>query len=59
MKVKIGKEFHDPNIEPIMLILTDQDKINIRNMHKEAYKYCVYPDTYTATKIEKFMKETE
>lgn len=39
MKVKIGDKIHDSNEEPIMLILDDQDKENIKNMHSDKYKF--------------------
>lgn len=43
MKVKIGDKIHDSNEEPIMLILDDQDKENIKNMHSDKYKFITYP----------------
>ena len=43
MKVKVGDAVYDGNKEPVMVILTEQDKKNIANMHPEATRYCVYP----------------
>lgn len=58
MKVKIGDRIYDSNDEPIMLILSDIDKENIKNMHSDATKYCTYPDDeeYSVNKIKRFMK---
>ena len=43
MKVKVGNEIYDGDIEPVMVILTDQDKKLICSMAPEATKYCCYP----------------
>ena len=43
MKVKVGKKVYDGEKEPVMVILTEQDKENIANMLPDAKKYCVYP----------------
>jgi len=45
MKVKVGDTVYDGEKEPVMVILTDQDKKNIANMLPECSKYCMYPDT--------------
>lgn len=56
MKVKIGDTVYDAEIEPIMLILTPQDKLNIRNMLPEATLFCSFPDNIDTQEIKKFMK---
>ena len=43
MKVKIGDKIHDSNEEPIMLVLDDNDKENIKNMDSNKYKFITYP----------------
>jgi len=43
MKVKIGDKVFDSNIEPIMLILSDEDKKNINAMHSGKPKFISYP----------------
>lgn len=43
MKVKIGDEIYDSEHQPIMVILTEKDKLNIANMAPTATKYCQYP----------------
>lgn len=45
MKVKVGNKIFDGNKERVMVILTDQDKKNIRDMHPDCTKYCVYPES--------------
>lgn len=54
MKVKIGNKIYDPNNEPIMLILDDQDKENIKNMLPSASKFIIFPDHMDTKKIEEW-----
>ena len=56
MRVKIGDTVYDAEIEPIMLILTPQDKLNIENMLPEATMFCIFPDNIDTKEIKKFMK---
>lgn len=44
MKVKIGKYIFNSEDQPIMVILSEEDKNNIKNMADNATKYCSYPD---------------
>lgn len=55
MKVKIGAEVYDAGETPIMLILTEQDRENIRNMNPDATKYCAYPEGMDSEEIERWM----
>lgn len=56
MKVKIGDIVYDGEKEPVMVILTDQDKKNIKNMFPECTKYCSYPEEgYSEEEITKWM----
>jgi len=62
MKVKVGNKVYDREKEPVMVILTEQDKKNIRDMHPDCTKYCVYPKEEKWTKndykkIKDWMKE--
>ena len=57
MKVKIGELFYDANEVPIMVILTEKDKENIKNMHPEANRYCSYPKGLNRKWIAKWMDE--
>ena len=55
MKVKIGNTLYDSKDQPIMVILSEQDKENIKNMMSEMHKYCCYPDNMKIEDIYKFM----
>ena len=44
MKVKIGTHIFDSENEPIMVILSDKDKQNIRDMSPTDTKYACFPD---------------
>lgn len=58
MKIKIENIVVDGRIQPVMVILTEEDKENIRNMHSDCTKYCVHPSKgYTAEEIEAWMEE--
>lgn len=46
MKVKIGDTIHDSAEEPIMIILSKQDKVNINNMFPDKFKYASYPEAF-------------
>jgi hypothetical protein len=56
MKVKVGDKIYDSSVEPVMVILTDQDKENIANMLPECQKYCGFPDTIPSEEIKEWMK---
>jgi len=56
MKVKVGEIIYVPELQPIMLILEKQDKVNICSMPEDAKKYCVCSDTMTTEEIKKFME---
>ena len=56
MKVKIGDTVYDPNVQPILFILSEQDKVNISMMLSTSMKYCCYPENYTAEQIREFME---
>jgi hypothetical protein len=54
MKVKIGIKIHDAELEPIMLILTENDKNNIKNMDHTSSLYCKFPDDLHSDEIYEF-----
>jgi hypothetical protein len=56
MKVKIGDKIYDASEEPIMLILTQEDRKNIENMAPDATKYCAFPDNTSLKFVKEFMK---
>ena len=45
MRVKIGEKIYDASEEPIMLVLSQEEKKQISEMENEAMVYCQYPDT--------------
>lgn len=57
MKVKIDDKIYDSENEPIMLILSKEEKNNIGQMEEQT-KYCSFPDddTWTEEQIKEFMK---
>lgn len=59
MMVKVGDIIYDAEEEPIMIIMTDEDKDNISNMAPDAHKYCVYPDGIDEDEIKAWMDTTD
>ena len=49
MKIKIGSKIYDSIQQPIMVILTDSDKENIRNMLAKCTKYATFPEGWGST----------
>jgi len=45
MKVKVGDKIYNGDDEPVMVILSVEEKKQIAGMAKEHGHYCVYPDT--------------
>jgi hypothetical protein len=43
MKVWVAGAVHEAEAEPIILLLTDQDKVNIAAMPADAHRYMAYP----------------
>jgi hypothetical protein len=56
MKVKIGDTVYDGAEEPVMVILSPEDKQNIASMLPDATKYCSYPDSMSDEDAVKFMQ---
>jgi hypothetical protein len=56
MKVKIGDKIYDSTKEPIMVILSNEDKQNISNMDPEQFKYCSFPESSGIQDVVNFMK---
>ncbi|KKL53080.1 hypothetical protein LCGC14_2279000 [marine sediment metagenome] len=46
MEVKVGDQVYDSEAQPIMVILTDQDKKNIANMDPDCTKYAMFQDDW-------------
>ena len=58
MKVKIGDTIYDGRSMPVMVILTDSDKQNIKNMLPECTKYAEFPDEIPEDEIDRWMDDT-
>jgi len=56
MKVKIGNTIYDGSKEPIMLILSEEDKYNISHMRLQDTKYLSYPENMSEEKAKEFMQ---
>ena len=56
MKVKIRRDVYNAEIEPILVILSEEDKENIKNMEEDCFKYCVAPEELSEEDIREFMK---
>lgn len=58
MKVKVGDKIYSADEEPVMVILSDVDKLNILNYIRttDFTKYCAAPDNLTEEEIRKFME---
>jgi len=46
MKIKIGNYVFSNNAVPMMVILSKQDKENIKNMSEKCTKYAVFPENF-------------
>jgi hypothetical protein len=56
MKVKVGDKIYSGEDQPVMVILTEQDKYNIENMLPDCTKYAMYPDgEFSAEEIHEWM----
>jgi hypothetical protein len=56
MKVKIGDKIYDSREEPILLILSEEDKRNLERMDTEATKFLSFPDKIDLNEAKRFMK---
>lgn len=50
MKIKIGDTVYEAGGVPIMIILTDQDKQNIKDMHPDCTRYAIFSDNFGTKK---------
>lgn len=57
MLIKVrGKVYSSAN-EPVMVVLSTQDKANIAQMQERAHKYCAFPDQADKRTIAAWMSE--
>ncbi len=57
MKVKVGDTVYDGSKEPVMVILTAEDKQNISRMAPDATKYVQWPDTKSDFDVRAWMAD--
>lgn len=55
MRVNIAGVWHDAEVEPIQIELTDKDKKNIENMQLLCKNYVCYPDSMTWEEVKKIL----
>jgi hypothetical protein len=55
MQAKIGDTIYDGAKQPVMVILSLEDKQNISNMEPHATKYCSFPEDICPEEIAEFM----
>ncbi len=55
MKVKVGDQVFDGQNQPVMVILSERDRENIRNMHPDSNAYASAPEDYGEEKLREWM----
>ena len=58
MKVKIKNTIYDSENEPIMLVLSAQDRLHILAMKPSSTQFCTYPANMSYDRLEAFIDET-
>lgn len=56
MKVKVGNDIFDSEDLPIMLILSTQEKMLVKEMREEDHRLCIFPQYIAVEDVEKFME---
>lgn len=46
----------DPNIKPVAIVLTDDDKFNVHHMSPDHSVYCAYPDSLDPDDVKTWLK---
>lgn len=57
MKVKVGDKVYDSENEPVMVILSDRDKVNIASMADTYSKYACFPSDFPDEEVSTWMHE--
>lgn len=55
MLVKVRDTLYDSREEPVMVILSPEERALIENMHQEATQFCSYPEAMSESEICAFM----
>lgn len=56
MLVKIGDKLYDSEKQPIMVVLSDEEKSLIGDMSNDNHKYCSFPEEISTEGIMDFMQ---
>ena len=56
MIVKIGNTYHNSTEQPILLILSKEEKSHISNMAEDKKKYLSFPDDYSIDKAKEILE---
>jgi hypothetical protein len=56
MLVKIGDRLYDSEKQPIMVVLSDEEKVSIGGMSNDSHKYCSFPEEISTEEIMDFMQ---
>ena len=59
MKVLIDNRVYDPNETPIFLLIENQDRENIANMHETCTVYACLPGTVSHTEAERLTEQAQ
>lgn len=59
MRVKIGDKIIDSTYEPIIIVLSREEKDLISNMDEQDYHFCSFPESFDLEELLKFMKEEQ
>ena len=57
MKVIVDGHVYDGKKDIVVVMLTDSDKKNIKNMNKECNIYCEFPDDMDIEKVNGYLAE--
>jgi hypothetical protein len=44
MKIKLGEDIYDSNDIPMVVILSEQDKVNLKLLKDDQYRYAAAPE---------------
>ncbi|WP_447529841.1 hypothetical protein [Vreelandella sp. TE19] len=62
MRVKIGDQWHDSDLEPICIQISEGEQAQIGGMDRSVAtqgKYAIFPDSWRAEKCREWMNEEE
>ena len=57
MKVLVGGKLYDAREEPIVIILSHEDRENIANMHEDKSKFIVFPEDMSSDMLDDILEK--